>query len=220
MEPTSRKPPMLVMIPRAIWRRLLFIGPALRGRARRQGRAPPHAPSPLSRSPQWPPRRRCGRCVLGRRRAGRHRAPALRWPPTSRRFSSPAPPSAAWCRRRRGAGRARWRSASAVAARHADLVLHVAHAAARLGQILGAPLHLAVGDAAGHADDAFADVDFEVGGVDAVVALEALADVFQDALVGAAVVLRTAPAGRRGHPLPPPPRPPARGPSGSGARSP
>src|SRR5690606_3954457 len=62
-------------------------------------------------------------------------------------------------------------------ARHAQVVHHVAHAAAGVGHVLDAMAHPALLDAALERDDAFADLDGDVARIDLVVLGEPLRQV-------------------------------------------
>src|SRR5690606_33255877 len=73
---------------------------------------------------------------------------------------------------------------------HADAVLDMAHAAARVRQVLGAVLHPALLDVAFQGHRAVADADLDVAGVDVRILGQALAQVLVDAGIGAGVVAR------------------------------
>src|SRR5690606_26572848 len=83
----------------------------------------------------------------------------------------------------------RWRTAPAGVA-HLDVVAHVAHAEALVGEVLGAVLHPAMPDAAGERRHPVADFDADVACVQVVGLGEAVVEVLADAFVGAAVVAR------------------------------
>src|SRR6266545_2891320 len=92
---------------------------------------------------------------------------------------------------------------------HSQTVVHVAHAADRVGQILGEPLGAPVVDGAFEGHLSAGDLHRNVGGVDLSVLFEPLVDFFPDPLVPADVAFRAAagerPADRLPRDLPAPP---------------
>src|SRR5690606_21766426 len=81
-------------------------------------------------------------------------------------------------------------ASAAGAVADADLVAHVAHAGAAVGQALGAMLHPALRDHAAERGDAVAHLDGDVAGVQVVRFGEPLVQVLADAFVRARIVAR------------------------------
>src|SRR5579884_2369904 len=75
---------------------------------------------------------------------------------------------------------------------HAQLVVNLLHARHAFGDILGQASGVAMIDAAAQRDLAVVHLNFDLAGIDVAVPCQAFVNVFLDAFVGAAIILRTA----------------------------